>query len=73
MRNYDVIETDQRVGDGVPDFVSRFRFRAERFARKGNARRAFPSYRYEVVREHGRWAAVVMQNIARPLERHGKR
>jgi hypothetical protein len=46
-----VVETNERVGDGKPDLVTRFRRRAERFAQKRNAERIFPSYRYEVVRE----------------------
>ena len=57
-------ETDARVGDGRPELVTRFWGRAERRARKLNALRVVPFYRYEIVRENGRWAVVAMQNVA---------
>jgi hypothetical protein len=60
-----VTKTDQRVGDGKPEFVTRFKSRAERKAASLNASRVFPSYRYEVVREDGKWAVVAMQNVAK--------
>jgi hypothetical protein len=60
-----VIETDRPVGDGHPAFVTRFRWRAESWASKGNAGRIIPSFRYEVVREGRRWAVIAMQNVRR--------
>lgn len=64
IQGIETIETDMRV-PVPPELVTRFRGRAERRARKRNAQRVFPSYRYEVVREAGRFAVVAMQNIAR--------
>lgn len=61
---YAVVETDVRVPHAHPDLVTRFRWRAERRARRMNAARIFPSYRMEVVRERGRWHVVAFQNRA---------
>ena len=61
---YDVVETDQIVGDGKPELTTRFAGRALRRARKLNAQRIFPSYRYEVVHAGGRWHVVAFQNVA---------
>jgi hypothetical protein len=60
----ETIETDERLAID-PAFTTRFRGRAERKAAKLNSIRVFPSYRYEVVRERGRYLVVAMQNIAR--------
>jgi len=48
-----------------PEFKTRFRGRALRKAANLNSARIFPSYRYEVVREDGRYLVVAMQNVAR--------
>lgn len=61
-----VVELPQRVGDGKPEMTSRFRWRAQRYADRGNRVRIIPSYRFEVVREDGRWAVVAFQNVAFP-------
>jgi hypothetical protein len=63
---YVVVPTYERVGDGKPVCVTRFKWWAEREARRWNSHVVFPSYRYEVVREDGRWAVVAMHNVAMP-------
>ena len=63
--DYIVHESMDRL-PGKPDFVTRFHSRAVRRCRKLNAARIFPSYRYGVVKEGGRWAVVAFQNYARP-------
>lgn len=65
MSAYGVVETDERVGDGKPELVTRFAWRALRRRDRLNAQRVFPSYRYEVEHEHGRWIVVAKQNVAR--------
>ena len=63
-----VIETDERVG--APVMRTRFRWRAEREKRRyEKVRRGFPSYRWEIVREDGRYCVVAMQNLADPSRR----
>jgi hypothetical protein len=64
LRGIETIKTPERL-DVPPDLKTRFRGRAQRRADRLNSRRAFPSYRYEVVREGGRYLVVAMQNIAR--------
>jgi hypothetical protein len=64
LRGIETIETPQRL-DVPPDLRTRFRGRAQRRADRLNAKRVFPSYRYEVVREGGRFLVVAMQNVAR--------
>ena len=60
-----VIQTDERVGE--PVLRTRFRWRARRELRRyERARREFPSYRWEIVREEGRYLVVAMQNLAVP-------
>lgn len=58
--------TNERVGDGKPVVRTRFRWWADRECRRYNGHVIFPSYRYAVVRENGRWCVVAMQNVARP-------
>jgi hypothetical protein len=64
MRAYVPVPTYERVGDGKPACVTRFKWWAEREARRYNGHVIFPSYRYEVVREGKRWAVVAFQNRA---------
>ena len=70
---YRTVETDELVGE--PEFVTRFRWRAERRRRQLQEDVRFPFYRWEVVRVHDqrrgkrtrwRWAVVAMQNVAVP-------
>jgi hypothetical protein len=63
---YKLVETNRRVYADV-EMRSFSRSRAERFARRRNAERLAPSYRYEVIREGRRWAAAVFQNVLEPL------
>ena len=65
-REYFIEETDIVVGDGRAELRTRFRGRADRRARKLNAKRIFPSYRYEVVGVGGRWEVLALQNRAVP-------
>jgi hypothetical protein len=65
---YGVRETSDRVKNIAPDLCSRFRWRAERRARKLNATRRFPSYRWEVVEEAGGFAVIAFQNVAELIE-----
>ena len=64
--SYVVEESDERVVNVEPALRSRFRWRAEGCARHMNKMRVFPSFRWEVVKEEGRWAVVAYQNYARP-------
>lgn len=64
LRGVETIKTPERL-DVPPELRTRFRGRAERRADRLNSQRVFPSYRYEVVREGGRYLVVAMQNIAR--------
>jgi hypothetical protein len=64
VARYGLIETNERVHGLEPDLLTRFRWRADRRARKLDAQRSFPFYRHEVQRLDGRWAVVVMQNVA---------
>lgn len=57
-------ETNERVAGISVDLRSRFRWRAERRARKLNTLRIVPFFRWEVQRESGRYAVVAMQNVA---------
>lgn len=59
------IETDERVVAIAPDLSTRFRWRAEHRARRLNAQRLVPFYRWEVHTEGDRFAVVAMQNQAR--------
>ncbi len=68
MSGYLVFKTHERVGDGKPDLVTRFHWRAVARCARLNDQRVVPFYRYEVVREGGRWAVVAMQNVARPVK-----
>lgn len=74
--NYKIIETDQQVENTEPEFVSRFRWRAERRCLDLNRGRRVAFYRYEVHRIHDhrkgkqtrwRWGVLVMQNKVEPL------
>lgn len=65
MTAYDVVETDQLV-PVEPALVTRFRWRADRRARKRNAERLEPTYRWGVVRNLRRWEVLAFQNVARP-------
>jgi hypothetical protein len=65
MPAYKLVELDDRVGGA--DARTFFRGRAERIARRRNAQRFLPSYRYEVVREGRRWAVVPFQNQLQPV------
>jgi hypothetical protein len=66
VRPWEVIETDERVPGFEPDLSTRFRWRARRRMQKLNARRIFPTYRWGVVRDSGRYHVVAFQNVARP-------
>jgi hypothetical protein len=62
-----VRETGERVQGIEPDLTTRFRWRAERRARKLNEGwRIVPSYRWEAMHADGRWHVVAMQNVAVP-------
>jgi hypothetical protein len=66
-KGYHVVETDDLVPGG-PEFVTRFRWRAERRRRKLQTGVLFPSYRYEIRESPGnRWAVVAMQNVLEPI------
>jgi hypothetical protein len=64
---YRVAETDEKVLS-EPELVTRFRWRAERRRRALEAARTVPSYRYEVLREDGRYAVYAMQNVLEKIE-----
>lgn len=66
LEGYVTVETNDRV-PVAPDIVTRFRWRAEKRCADRNAARLSPTYRYEVVRENGRWAVVAMQNVAQKI------
>jgi hypothetical protein len=59
-----VVETDERVGDGRPELITRFSWRALRRCRKLNEQRSVKFYRYEVQHVNGKWEVVAMQNVA---------
>lgn len=61
---YEIEETQLRL-EPSGDFRTRFRRRAERRCARGNAARLAPSYRYEVIREDGRWVVASFQNVLR--------
>lgn len=62
----DIVESWERVGDGKPILRTRSYGKAARKRDRLNAQRIIPSYRYEVVKDGGRWAVVAFQNYARP-------
>jgi hypothetical protein len=64
---FEFYETDQLVPVG-PALVTRFRWRADRRARRRNEERLAPTYRWGVVRNLGRWEVVAFQNVARPRD-----
>lgn len=62
---YRVVETNKRVANIKPALVTRFWWRAERAWHKENKRRKVPFYRWEILKEDGKWKVVAMQNEAR--------
>lgn len=64
---YEVVETWDRVDDKV-ELRTRFLGRAQKRAARLNEGRVFPSYRYEAVREDGRWVVAAFQNVLRKIE-----
>ena len=65
--SYKTIETPERVSGIDAEFISRFRWRAERRCRKLNETREVDFFRYEVHRVDNKWEVWVMQNIAVPI------
>lgn len=66
---YKVEKTHQPV-QGGPDFVTRWKWRADRRCKKLNKTKFAPSYRYEVrPRIGGGWEVQAMQNILVPLNK----
>lgn len=65
---YELLKSDDVVGNGEPVLVTYFRWRAERRARRLNAVRYADSYRWEVVNSGRRYAVVAMQNYLRRVE-----
>jgi hypothetical protein len=62
-----MLRVTKRSRVGEPVLRTRFRWRARRELRRyEEARAGFPSYRWEVVREGGRYLVVAMQNVAVP-------
>ena len=67
-KGYRVVELNRRVIGVKPDFITRFKWRAEHRCRKFQAEVLYPSYRYEVCDWlDGRWAVVAMQNVLEPI------
>jgi hypothetical protein len=62
-----MIETDRRIPH-TTDLRTLFLSRANRRVQKLNARRMFPSFRWEVVREGRRYSVVAFQNVAEPAD-----
>lgn len=62
---YRVVETNARVANIEPALVTRLHWRAKRAWRKENEHRLVPFYRWEILKEDGKWKVVAMQNEAR--------
>ena len=64
MNPLKVVETNQKVGNGEPELITRFRWRARKRCKKLNKQREVNWYRFEVFSHKGKWEVMAMQNIA---------